>query len=132
MSSAEFLTTALWQPLDPSMRTWERSSKATSTPRPAPRPSMAVMGAAGPLSTDKLSGVLSPSDLRVKQKVVQGREIDVSKKVKQDVLSMENPRQETSPPELKSDHVWGVREDWGKGAGTWGKGASVHEKPEKV
>jgi protein AFG1 len=131
MSSAEFLTTALWQPLDPSMRTWERSSKATPTVKPV-TPTIDIMGAAGPLSTDKLSGVLSPSDLRVKQKVVKGREIDVSRKNKQDVLSMEHPRAETSPPELKSDHVWGVRDDWGKGAGTWGKGASVHEKPEKV
>ncbi|TKY86708.1 hypothetical protein EX895_004348 [Sporisorium graminicola] len=29
------------------------------------------------------------------------------------------------PPVLSEAHVWGVREDWGKKAGVWGKGSSV-------
>ncbi|CBQ71768.1 related to ATPase family protein [Sporisorium reilianum SRZ2] len=29
------------------------------------------------------------------------------------------------PPVLSEAHVWGVREDWGKKAGAWGKGSSV-------
>ncbi|KAF7305969.1 Mitochondrial ATPase [Mycena chlorophos] len=34
-------------------------------------------------------------------------------------------------PRLKADHVWGVRDDWGKGADRWGLGARAHEpKPQ--
>ncbi|KAJ6521929.1 AFG1-like ATPase-domain-containing protein [Mycena vulgaris] len=29
-------------------------------------------------------------------------------------------------PRLKSEHVWGVRDDWGKGANIWGKGARAY------
>lgn len=29
------------------------------------------------------------------------------------------------PPVLSEAHVWGVREDWGKKAGAWGKGSSI-------
>ncbi|CDR88669.1 related to ATPase family protein [Sporisorium scitamineum] len=29
------------------------------------------------------------------------------------------------PPVLSEAHIWGVREDWGKKAGTWGKGSSI-------
>lgn len=35
-----------------------------------------------------------------------------------------------SAPRLKEDHIWGVREDWGPKAGTWGRGAKVHRRPE--
>ncbi|KAL0072251.1 hypothetical protein AAF712_000011 [Marasmius tenuissimus] len=42
----------------------------------------------------------------------------------------ELPRDLRPPPKLRDYHVWGVREDWGKRAGRWGKGARVYEKPE--
>nr|CDI52426.1 related to ATPase family protein [Melanopsichium pennsylvanicum 4] len=29
------------------------------------------------------------------------------------------------PPVLSESHVWGVREDWGKKAGAWGKGSAI-------
>ncbi|KAF7321861.1 Lactation elevated protein 1 [Mycena kentingensis (nom. inval.)] len=31
-------------------------------------------------------------------------------------------------PRFKSDHVWGVREDWGQGAGQWGLGPRAYSK----
>ncbi|KAJ6594281.1 AFG1-like ATPase-domain-containing protein [Mycena capillaripes] len=34
-------------------------------------------------------------------------------------------------PRLKADHVWGVRDDWGKGANTWGQGVKAYNVPEK-
>ncbi|KAF7376475.1 Lactation elevated protein 1 [Mycena sanguinolenta] len=32
-----------------------------------------------------------------------------------------------APPRLKADHIWGVRDDWGKGTDTWGQGAKVYD-----
>lgn len=36
------------------------------------------------------------------------------------------PREQRPAPRLREHHVWGVREDWGDGAGKWGKGAKVY------
>ncbi|KAL0572696.1 hypothetical protein V5O48_009270 [Marasmius crinis-equi] len=44
--------------------------------------------------------------------------------------STQVPRDLQPPPKLRDYHVWGVREDWGKRAGRWGKGAKVYEKPD--
>ncbi|KAJ1038274.1 hypothetical protein NDA11_001272 [Ustilago hordei] len=33
-------------------------------------------------------------------------------------------------PVLSEAHVWGVREDWGKKAGAWGKGSAIFSEPE--
>ncbi|KAJ7693369.1 AFG1-like ATPase-domain-containing protein [Mycena rosella] len=35
-------------------------------------------------------------------------------------------------PKLKADHVWGVRDDWGKGANTWGQGAKAYGRDSDV
>jgi hypothetical protein len=60
MDSPEFLRTATWTPLDPTLRTWEKSVTASYT-SPTPREeSRDSMGAALPLSSEKLSGVLDP------------------------------------------------------------------------
>lgn len=32
-----------------------------------------------------------------------------------------------APPLLKAEHVWGVRDDWGKGTNTWGEGAKAYD-----
>ncbi|CAE6445358.1 unnamed protein product [Rhizoctonia solani] len=32
------------------------------------------------------------------------------------------------PPRLSENHAWGVRDDWGKGAGAWGKGVRGKDK----
>jgi len=80
------------------------------------------MGEKQPLPTgeeDKLSGVLDPADLRARwpEGMPKGeKEIDLR----------------GDKPVLREEHIWGVREDWGKKAGEWGKGASAYEgKKEK-
>ena len=37
-------------------------------------------------------------------------------------------RRGEGPPVISEAHIWGVREDWGKKAGAWGKGASAFEE----
>jgi protein AFG1 len=32
------------------------------------------------------------------------------------------PKVARDPPKISEDHMWGVREDWGKKAGEWGQG----------
>ncbi|KAI0798473.1 AFG1-like ATPase-domain-containing protein [Irpex lacteus] len=43
--------------------------------------------------------------------------------------------QRPEAPQLREEHIWGVREDWGKQAGAWGRGAAArsdtkNSKPE--
>ncbi|GAA5916009.1 hypothetical protein JCM5296_001159 [Sporobolomyces johnsonii] len=127
MSSAEYLVTALHQPLPRAFRTWERSpspspstaSPGSDSPASAP-PARHSIGPKAPLpSGDKLSGVLDPSDLRMKwpEGMPPGdKEVDV------------RPGGDGDKPVLREEHVWGVREDWGKKAGRWGEGAAAYEK----
>lgn len=79
------------------------------------------MGDKTPLSSsDLLSGVLDPADLRAKwpEGMPAGeREVDV--------------RPPSQKPVLKEEHVWGVRDDWGKKAGRWGQGAKAFEGTDK-
>ncbi|ORY90273.1 AFG1-like ATPase-domain-containing protein [Leucosporidium creatinivorum] len=148
MTSAEFLINSTHTPLDPSFRTWERPSSVTlssaavaSTPRSAP--AQHSMGPAIELTGEeaKLSGVLDPRNLRVRHP--EGlpkteKQVEVTREggegrrrgIKVNVLDDE-ARKAARPPVLKNDHVWGVREDWGKKAGEWGKGASVHDEDTK-
>lgn len=42
------------------------------------------------------------------------------------IRSPEQARPE--PPRLNNEHIWGVREDWGPRAKTWGQGAKVFDK----
>lgn len=96
------------------------------------------MGAALPLSEEKLSGVLPPSEMRLKypQGMPKYAEVDARaeapKRGQKFDINLEDPRRTLPTPKLKSDHVWGVREDWGKSAGPWGKGASVYEGGAEV
>lgn len=143
MSSAEYLVSTVHAPLDASVRTWERPANSPSLPPlPPARPARHSIGPKALIEEDhnQLSGVLSPSNLRVRfpdglpvhPQVEVKRDAKPRRGEKPDVINMENDtRGQVSPPVLKNDHVWGVREDWGKGAGAWGKGASVHEKEKK-
>ncbi|KWU41050.1 hypothetical protein RHOSPDRAFT_23715 [Rhodotorula sp. JG-1b] len=122
MSSTEYLVTAQHSPLPSSIRTWEQTiaqSLAPLTPNTAPAPSLHVMGEKSPLSsTDRLSGVLDPADLRAKwpEGMPTGdKQVDVRGSQK---------------PVLREEHVWGVRDDWGKKAGRWGKGAKAYSAGE--
>ena len=40
------------------------------------------------------------------------------------------PKAGREPPIISEDHMWGVRDDWGKKAGDWGKGAKGR-RPKK-
>lgn len=40
-------------------------------------------------------------------------------------------RRQPEAPILRPDHVWGVREDWGKKVGKWGQGAKLYETDGK-
>ena len=122
MSSTEYLVTAQHSPLPSSIRTWEQTiaqSLAPLTPNTAPAPSLHEMGEKSPLSsTDRLSGVLDPADLRAKwpEGMPTGdKQVDVRGSQK---------------PVLREEHVWGVRDDWGKKAGRWGKGAKAYSAGE--
>ncbi|CEQ38630.1 SPOSA6832_00097 [Sporobolomyces salmonicolor] len=130
MSSAEYLVTAIHQPLPPAFRTWERSHSSAAAGSPAldpasPPPPAAAQHSIGPKEplpsggeSDKLSGVLDPSDLRMKwpEGMPPGdKEVDVR----------------GDKPVLREEHVWGVREDWGKRAGRWGQGAAAYEKGKR-
>ncbi|GAA5964226.1 hypothetical protein JCM8115_002839 [Rhodotorula mucilaginosa] len=122
MSSTEYLVTAQHSPLPSSIRTWEQTiaqSLAPSISNTAPAPSLHVMGEKSPLSsTDRLSGVLDPADLRAKwpEGMPTGdKQVDV------------RPGQK---PVLREEHVWGVRDDWGKKAGRWGQGAKAYSASE--
>lgn len=124
MSSAEYLVTAEHSPLPSAVRTWEQtvsSSLASPAAQAAAASSLArhVVGDKAPLPSsaeDRLSGVLDPSDLRAKWPdgmPAGDKEVEVRRSDK---------------PVLSEAHVWGVREDWGKKAGRWGKGARAYEE----
>ncbi|KAM0745812.1 hypothetical protein T439DRAFT_369898 [Meredithblackwellia eburnea MCA 4105] len=149
MSSEEFLRTARWSPLDVSFRTWEQPSKATTSQRQqSAAPARHRMGEKIPIEEveELISGVLKPEHLRAKYPdgmPTSGLVVDVSSARKEeagkkrgkgsrvDLSSLEkDPRSVVDPPVLSENHAWGVREDWGKGAGRWGKGASAFEADE--
>ncbi|GAA5842336.1 hypothetical protein JCM5353_000763 [Sporobolomyces roseus] len=124
MNSPEYLVTATHTPMPSSVRSWERTHSISSSVSPlASAPARHSMGEKQPLPSgqdDKLSGVLDPADLRAKWKdgmPTYEKEVDVR----------------GDKPVLKEDHIWGVREDWGRKAGAWGKGASAYDdKAKKV
>lgn len=123
MSSTEYLVTAQHSPLPSSIRTWEQTladSLATPASTSASTTSLHQMGEKEPLSsTDRLSGVLNPADLRAKWP--EGMPLG-EKQV--DVRPHEKPI-------LREEHIWGVRDDWGKKAGRWGQGARAYEGEDK-
>ncbi|BGP28335.1 hypothetical protein JCM10296v2_000067 [Rhodotorula toruloides] len=123
MSSAEYLVTAEYSPLPSAVRTWEQTvssspaSLAAQAAAASASPSRHAVGDKVPLpADDRLSGVLDPFDLRAKwpEGMPAGdKEVDVRRQEK---------------PVLSEAHVWGVREDWGKKAGRWGRGARAYEE----
>ncbi|TYJ52950.1 hypothetical protein B9479_006419 [Cryptococcus floricola] len=36
------------------------------------------------------------------------------------------------PPVIKEQHVWGVADEWGKGAGRWGQGVKAYERVDTI
>ena len=103
MTSESYVREEQWTPLPEAVRKWEKSSfgeVAKST----------VIGA----STSGTS-TQPPHDLE-----------DFAAEA--EFASPGQPDTSLRPeaPQLREEHVWGVRDDWGKRAGKWGRGATVH------
>jgi protein AFG1 len=114
MSSPEFLLKAEWTPMKASFRTWERPANISPSRSTVTSPKHTI-GEAQPLDETKLSGVLSPSDLRAKYpegmpKHSKEVEVDRSAKSKRPAkkdVNIEDPRRDTEPPVHRVHHVWG-------------------------
>lgn len=102
------------------------------------------MGSKVDLSAEKLSGVLAPSDLRLRYPEgvpapLQEVDVRAEKPERGKKYTLEELNPTIPAPKIKNDHIWGVREDWGeKKSGSeetygksWGKGASAYEGEEK-
>jgi peroxisome-assembly ATPase len=95
MTSSSYLCENSWTPLPQASRKWEGASKSANT-------------TTHPTSTLKSKSMESEG----------GPTTDKYASVRS---LLERP----APPRISQDHVWGVRDDWGKGAGTWGSGAQT-------
>ncbi|KAK7473136.1 hypothetical protein VKT23_001237 [Stygiomarasmius scandens] len=100
MTSPTYNRDEIWTPLPLSSRRWETSSKNTPVAR----------AGAGKLLRNEES-----NDDFAEEAAYEGGEKNL-------------PRELRPAPRLREHHVWGVRDDWGKGAGKWGKGAKAYEK----
>lgn len=134
MDSSEYLRTAEWAPLSPSLRTWEQSVAKSAPISKSSAPSRSTMGAVLPLSDTKLSGVLDPKDIRLRypEGLPAGpKTVDVrAPKVPQEKNFVDIRPAGLVAPKIKEEHAWGVRDDYGPKAGEWGKGAKAFEKKE--
>lgn len=108
MTSHEYANNTQWTPLANDLRKWESTS---CTPQGA-----RLSSAAG----HSMISITSRSD----------REDDFAIEAAYDGGVLGTRKERPNAPRLKPDHVWGVREDWGKRAGIWGQGALAHQKPE--
>ncbi|TDL26009.1 hypothetical protein BD410DRAFT_716262 [Rickenella mellea] len=109
MTSQEYANNTQWIPLANDLRKWEST---TSSPQ---RARLQVSLAAG--HSNKSRCDREDDDFAIEAAAYDGGVLGTRK---------ERP----NAPRLKPDHVWGVREDWGKRAGIWGQGTSAHQKPE--
>lgn len=121
MSTPEYLVSSVHTPLDPSFRTWEKAAQASTVASArAASPARHSVGPSTEIADDKesmLSGVLSPSELRLRypdgipktpKQVEIERHGDKPKRgTKFNVLEMDDVRREAPPPELRDYHVWG-------------------------
>ncbi|KAH8119309.1 AFG1-like ATPase-domain-containing protein, partial [Phellopilus nigrolimitatus] len=94
MTSSQYTKTEQWNPLSPDNRKWENPSPASGI-----RLTPELHNSSAADSSD------CPSDLVDKVEAGYG-----------------NITERPSAPRLSEGHVWGVREDWGKKAGKWGRG----------
>ncbi|QRW12509.1 ATPase [Ceratobasidium sp. AG-Ba] len=109
MTSAKYARTAVWQPLAQVHQPWHLDY----SPSPAPDSSTT--------STPKFAAETESSSAVTTQ-------TDWAAEASYDKRRGRSGRPE--PPRLSENHAWGVREDWGKGAGEWGKGAQGKKGPK--
>ncbi|CAE6437686.1 unnamed protein product [Rhizoctonia solani] len=101
MTSPKYAAQAKWQPLTRAQQPWHVDAPSSH-----------------PSNHDQI-----PSFATDKQTV----EKDWAEEATYDTRHSTKVRPE--PPRLSENHAWGVRDDWGKGAGEWGKGTKG--KPRK-
>jgi peroxisome-assembly ATPase len=96
MTSSSYLCENSWTPLPQTSRKWESAPKSANS-------------STLQTSIPKLEPVENKGD-------------PATNPVYTDVKSfMERP----APTRLSQDHVWGMRDDWGKGANPWGSGVQA-------
>ncbi|EJF65444.1 hypothetical protein DICSQDRAFT_79616 [Dichomitus squalens LYAD-421 SS1] len=113
MTSESYAKDEQWTPLPPDSRKWEtsdsvRPSQPSITTSPSSQPARAQFNA--PSSPDLADFA---------------EEAALSSPTPASPFPAERP----PAPRLSADHIWGVREDWGKRAGDWGRGAALHGPP---
>ncbi|KAJ7497659.1 AFG1-like ATPase-domain-containing protein [Mycena latifolia] len=99
MTGPAYVRTVQWAPLSERDRTWERSVAYPGTSH-----SRSFDVDPRPAEQDDFASEAAYSPDLGKEKV------------------------RPAAPRLKADHVWGVRDDWGKGAKTWGQGARAYPR----
>ncbi|KAF5357382.1 hypothetical protein D9758_005841 [Tetrapyrgos nigripes] len=102
MTSPTYNRDEVWTPLPSSSRKWELASDQWAVHR----------AGRGPGTAKRPSRADSNDDFAVEAAYER---------------SADTPREFRPAPRLREHHVWGVRDDWGEGAGKWGKGAKAHE-----
>ncbi len=112
MTSESYGKEEQWNPLPDAARKWERSSVSSNTTFGRPTTDASSMVRQAIDVQDDFTGEASYAN---------SDRIDTT--------------QRPEAPQLREEHIWGVREDWGKQAGAWGRGAAAHSdtknsKPE--
>ncbi|KAG8763959.1 hypothetical protein FRC12_008349 [Ceratobasidium sp. 428] len=113
MTSAKYATTAIWQPLAQMHQPWHRDAASSTSIDLSPTDSSSVPAFAAETNTPATTAG-GP---------------DWADEASYDKRRGRSGRPE--PPRLSENHAWGVRDDWGKGAGEWGKGVAG-KKDRKV
>ncbi|KAI0084879.1 AFG1-like ATPase-domain-containing protein [Irpex rosettiformis] len=103
MTSESYGREEQWTPLPDAARKWERSSVIDGVPR------RTTTGT----SYSAAQSIHTPPD-------------DFTAEAAYTNLERADTSQRPVAPQLHEEHMWGVREDWVKRAGTWGRGAVVH------
>ncbi|KAH7329823.1 AFG1-like ATPase-domain-containing protein [Rhizoctonia solani] len=100
MTSPKYAATAAWQPLTRAQQPWHVDAPS---PHPSNHGQVPKFAAADQMA-----------------------EKDWAEEASYDARRSREGRPE--PPRLSDNHAWGVRDDWGKGAGKWGTGVKGKER----
>lgn len=118
MTSEGYARDERWVPLPDAERKWER---------PAPAGSARLKNAFTPHDTNGAP----PSRLSMSRPDPRGLHASSSDFAAEaalaDASATAHPAARPEAPRLREEHVWGVRDDWGERAKTWGRGARAHE-----
>ncbi|KAF8199804.1 AFG1-like ATPase-domain-containing protein [Mycena galopus ATCC 62051] len=108
MTSPGYSRHSQWAPLADRDRIWERSARAPSE----------FNSDSHARAKNTNSGHVELDDFAAEAAYLPARE-----RIEREVRP--------APPRLKAEHVWGVRDDWGKGTNTWGRGAKAYDVEQR-